>query len=77
MEIIPAETDKRRVFARRFSRRIATYFAVCGFLAFVNRYTTPHHWWVIWVIAGWGLNILLSLVRYLFGCDDETESRNR
>ncbi len=77
MEIIPADTDKRRLFARRFSRRVTTYFAVCAFLAFVNWYTTPHHWWVVWVIAGWGLSILLSLVHYLFGWDDEDESRNR
>ena len=77
MEIIPADTDKRRLFARRFSRRVTTYFAVSAFLAFVNWHTTPHHWWVVWVIAGWGLSILLSLVHYLFGWDDEDESRNR
>ena len=32
--------------------------------------------WVLWVIAGWGLNIVLSLVWYLFDCDDECNYRN-
>ena len=52
MEITPARTDKRRLFARRFSRRVTTCF-------------------------GWGLNIALSLVWYLFDCDDECNYRNR
>ena len=30
-----------------------------------------------WVIAGWGLNIALSLAWYLFDCDDECNYRNR
>lgn len=76
MEITSPNTDKRRLFARRFSRRITNYAAVCGFLAFVNWYTSPHYWWVVWVIAGWGLSILLSLVHYLFDWDDENDYRN-
>ena len=77
MEITSVNTNKRRLFARRFSRRVTTCFAVCGFLAFVNWYTSPHYWWVVWVIAGWGLSILLSLIRYLFDQDDEDDCRNR
>jgi len=50
---------------------------VCAFLAFVNWQTSPHYWWVLWVIAGWGLNIALSLAWYLFDCDDECNYRNR
>ena len=60
-----------------FARRITTYVAVCAFLTFVNWYTSPHYWWVLWVIAGWGLNIALSLTWYLFDCDDECNYRNR
>lgn len=75
MEITPANTDKRRLFARRFSRRVTTCFAVCGFLAFVNWYTSPHYWWVVWVMAGWGLNLILSLVWYLTGCDEDKDYR--
>ena len=66
MEITPARTDKRRLFV-----------VVCAFLAFVNWQTSPHYWWVLWVIAGWGLNIALSLAWYLFDCDDECNYRNR
>ena len=72
MEITPARTDKRRLFARWFIRRLTTCVVVCAFLAFVNWQTSPHYWWVLWVIAGWGLNIALSLAWYLFDCDDET-----
>lgn len=75
MEITSANTDKRRLFARRFSRRVTTCFAVCGFLAFVNWYTSPHYWWVVWVMAGWGLNLILSLVWYLTGCDEDKDYR--
>ena len=73
MEITSANTNKRRLFARRFSRRVTTCFAVCGFLAFVNWYTSPHYWWVVWVMAGWGLNLILSLVWYLTGCDEDKD----
>ncbi len=76
MEINPAHTDKRRLFARWFCRRLTTYTVICAFLAFVNWQTSPHYWWVLWVIAGWGLNIVLSLVYYLFDCDDERNYRN-
>ena len=54
-----------------------TCVVVCAFLAFVNWQTSPHYWWVLWVIAGWGLNIALSLAWYLFDCDDECNYRNR
>ena len=77
MEITSANTDKRRLFARRFSRRVTTCFAVCGFLTFVNWYTSPDYWWGVLVLAGWVLSILLSLIRYLFDQDDEDDCRNR
>ena len=56
-----------------FARRITTYLVVCAFLAFVNWYTSPHYWWVVWVMAGWGLNLILSLVWYLTGCDEDKD----
>lgn len=77
MEKPPACTDKRRLFARWFSRHLTTYAVICSFLAFVNWQTSPQSWWVVWVIAGWGLYIVLALVRYLFDCDDEYNDRNR
>ena len=62
-------------FGRWFARRITTYVAVCAFLTFVNWYTSPHYWWVVWVMAGWGLNLILSLVWYLTGCDKDKDYR--
>ena len=44
MEITPARTDKRRLFARWFIRRLTTCVVVCAFLAFVNWQTSPHYW---------------------------------
>lgn len=68
----PAQTPPLRPLVRR---RITTYLVVCAFLAFVNWQTSPHYWWVAWVAAGWGLNLVLSLVWYLTDCDDENNYR--
>lgn len=76
MEIGKITADKRRLFGRWFTRRITTYAAICSFPTFVNRYTSPHYWWVAWVAAGWGLNLLLSLVWHLTDCDDERNYEN-
>lgn len=76
MEQIRPNTEKSRLFARWFSRKAITYVVVCSFLAFVNWYTSPHHWWVVWVIAGWGLGLALSLAYYLLDCDDERKYEN-
>ena len=58
---------KRRRFARGFARQVIVWAVTCAFLAVVNWLT----WWVLWVIGGWGLQLLLSLVFYLFDFDDE------
>ena len=42
---------------------------------FGNWYTSPHYWWVVWVMAGWGLNLILSLAWYLTGCDEDKDYR--
>ena len=52
-------------------RQVIIWAVTCAFLAVVNRLTSPHYWWVLWVIGGWGLQLLLSLVFYLFDFDDE------
>lgn len=73
-----AEADtKRRRSTRQFAQQVIIWAVTCAFLAVVNRLTSPHYWWVLWVIAGWGLNIALSLAWYLFDCDDECNYRNR
>ena len=62
---------KRRRFTRGFARQVIAWAVMCAFLAVVNGLTSPHYWWVLWVIGGWGLQLLLALVFYLFDFDDE------
>lgn len=73
METIHKNTDSRRNFARWFSRKAIAYVVICSFLTVVNWYSSPHYWWVIWVIAGWGLGLALNLAYYLTGCDEERD----
>lgn len=77
MDTLKNHEERRRLFGRWFTRRVTTYAVVCTFLTFVNGLTTPHYWWVVWVVAGWGLNLALSLVWYLTDCDDDDRYTNR
>ena len=77
MEITPARTDKRRLFARWFIRRLTTCVVICAFLAFVNWQTSPHLWGGVWVFAGGGVNIGVSLAWFLLEWEDECNYRNR
>jgi len=38
------------------------YLVVNAFLVFVNLMTTPNYLWVLWVIAGWGIGLILTIV---------------
>lgn len=52
-------------------REWMTFLVVCSFLTFLNRMTTPHYWWVAWVVAGWGLTLLLKSIFRKFGLYDD------
>ena len=67
MELLENTTDKRRLFGRWFARRIITYVAVCAFLTFVNWYTSPHYWWVVWVMYEKS-NVYVHQSTDCFGC---------
>ena len=28
----------------------------------INWFTSPHYWWVLWVIAGWGISLLMTAI---------------
>lgn len=58
---------------RRLIREWITYAVICAFLALVNSLTTPHYWWVLWVMAGWGLGLVLDLVFYLTKLSEDEE----
>ena len=58
-------TDSREEEAFRYVRRLRgfylhvfQYLLVIAGLTVINLVTTPHHLWVLWVIAGWGLGLL-------------------
>ena len=70
-ETTAGRATARRHFARGFARRVIVWAVTCAFLAVVNRLPSPHYWWVLWVIAGWGLQLLLALLFYLFGDEKE------
>lgn len=76
MEIIRSTEENRRRSVRRLAKKIVTFVTVVAFLAFVNWQTTPGHWWVVWVIAGWGLALALSALFYLFDCEEEENKNN-
>lgn len=59
---IDAKAARRK---RRLIREWITYAVICAFLAGVNALTTPHYWWVLWVMAGWGLGLILDLIFHL------------
>ena len=64
---------KRRRSTRQFARQVIIWAVTCAFLAVVNRLTSPHYWWVLWVIGGWGLQLLIAFALYLFdGEENET-----
>lgn len=45
-----------------------------AFLAGVNALTTPHYWWVLWVMAGWGLGLILDLIFHLTKLSDDDDA---
>lgn len=66
METMIERLQKERLFWLEIKMDILRYVLVNAFLALVNWMTSPHYWWVLWVIAGWGLNLLLSVLsRYM------------
>ena len=51
---------------RRFYFNCFRFVLVITLLAVVNFFTSPHYWWVLWVIGGWGLGLVAQGWR-LFG----------
>lgn len=68
---IDAKAARRK---RRLIREWITYAVICAFLAGVNALTTPHYWWVLWVMAGWGLGLILDLIFHLTKLSDDDDA---
>lgn len=76
METRILKKGKRRRFNRRFRRKMIAFAVICTFLTFVNWMITPGSWWVLWVVAGWGLDLLLNALYYFADCDEECNPEN-
>lgn len=68
MEIIGSHNTTRK-FKRYVTMRLVTYLTVNAFLTFVNFMTSPHYWWVLWVMAGWGIGLMLDSINKWYKLD--------
>lgn len=66
------DNSGRRAFKRYVIMRLLTYIVVNGFLVFVNYMTGPRYWWVLWVIAGWGIALALDLINKWYRMDNRS-----
>ena len=62
MEATVNSNKKNNSFPAQLKMNILRYIVICSFLAVVNYVTTPHYWWVLWVISGWVINLILEIV---------------
>ena len=61
-----------------FYIHLANYVLVVALLAVINALTTPNHWWVQWVVMGWGIGVFFHWLQIserfgLFGSKWEKE----
>jgi transcriptional regulator with XRE-family HTH domain len=61
-----------------FYIHLAQYVLVIAVLTIVNALTTPNHWWVQWVVIGWGIGVFFHWLQIserfsLFGSKWEKE----
>ena len=61
-----------------FYIHLAQYVLVVVLLALINALTTPNHWWVQWVVMGWGIGVFFHWLQIserfsLFGSKWEKE----
>ena len=66
-----------------FYIHLAQYVLVIAVLTVINALTTPNHWWVQWVVMGWGVGVFFHCLQIserfsLFGSKwekDQVEKR--
>lgn len=62
MELTDEKTKMKNQCKLNIIMSIVKYLVVNAFLVFVNLITTPNYLWVLWVIAGWGIGLILTIV---------------
>lgn len=75
MEMAKGRRNEGRQLPVEWKMKLLTYVVVCSFLAVVNYITSPYYWWVLWVIAGWGLNLALGLVAWYYVEKEKEDER--
>ena len=61
-----------------FYIHLAQYVLVVALLTVINALTTPNHWWVQWIVMGWGVGVFFHWLQIserfgLFGSKWEKE----
>lgn len=54
--------QRERYFWNWLIWSLVGYVAVNLFLIAVNWFISPQHWWVLWVICGWGISLLMAAI---------------
>ncbi|WP_071146996.1 2TM domain-containing protein [Bacteroides ihuae] len=62
MELVEEKKKMKTRFSLHLKMSIVKYIVINVFLVVVNWLTCPHYWWVLWVIAGWGVGLSLNLL---------------
>lgn len=53
------EAAKQRVATlKAFYQNLISYVAINVILFVINLITSPHHWWFIWPLLGWGVGVI-------------------
>ena len=68
---IDAKAARRKAPAHPGMDNIRSNLCISGG---VNALTTPHYWWVLWVMAGWGLGLILDLIFHLTKLSDDDDA---
>lgn len=54
--------QRARYFWNWLTWSLVYYVVINLFLIAVNWFTSPHYWWVLWVIGGWGICLLITAI---------------
>ncbi|WP_455673843.1 2TM domain-containing protein [Phocaeicola sp.] len=63
-EQLKKEVERRdRAFRNWLTWALVHYVVINLFLVGINWFTSPHYWWVLWVIISWGVSLLINAIR--------------
>lgn len=54
--------QRARHFWNWLTWSLVYYVVINLFLIAINWFTSPHYWWVLWVIAGWEISLLMTAI---------------